>query len=70
MKNIKNEEEFVSGSSQEKPVKKLVVFAAVGLKLLREIVEKLESIDMSLNIFAAQKARELDTDQPDSETAI
>jgi hypothetical protein len=69
MKNIQNEEDIVPGSMQENQVKKLVVLAAVGLKLLRKILEKLESIDSSLNVFAAQKARELNPEHSDSETA-
>ena len=69
MKNINNNEEIGAESVQEKQVKKLVVFAAIGLKLLRKMSETLESIDSSIEIFGAQKARELSPEQPDTEAA-
>ena len=68
MKNIKNEEEIAPGSVQGKQVKKLVVLAAVGLKLGRKIFEKLEKLEESVEILARQKARELNPEKyPDTE---
>jgi hypothetical protein len=64
MKNIQNEEENAFESAQGNQVKKLVMFAAVGLKLGRKIFEKLEKVEESIEILARQKARELNPDKP------
>ena len=69
MKNIKNDAENASGGVQENQVKKLVMLAAVGLKLGRKIFEKLEKVEESIEILARQKKRELDSDEPESEKA-
>ncbi len=65
MKNTQNNEEKVLGGGEEKQVKKLVVLAAVGLKLGRKIFDKLEKVEESIEILARQKARELNPDEPE-----
>jgi hypothetical protein len=42
---------------------------ANGIKLQWAIVRTLQRIDATLNIFAAQKKRELEPEQPKTETA-
>jgi len=77
MKNKSNEQEGVPGASQDKqekgtaatPLPRLEMYAVLGLELAQKIYEKLEKVEDSLEILARQKARELNPDKPDSETA-
>ena len=57
MTNIKNEGEEGSGTFEEKQLKKLVMLAAVGLKLGRQIYEKLESVEISVEMIAREVVR-------------
>jgi len=57
MKNIHKEGENASGNLDEKQVKKLVMFAAVGLKLGRKIYDKLQSVEDSIEIIAREIKR-------------
>jgi len=60
MKNNKNEGEESSEVFDEKQLKKLVVFAAVGLKLGRRILDKLQSVEDSVEIISREIARQLE----------
>jgi len=60
MKNKQNEEQGTSGKVEVTEIKRLLVLAAVGLKLGRKILEKLESIEVSIEIIAREIARQLE----------
>jgi hypothetical protein len=63
MKNTHKEGEGASGNGETSQVKRLLVLAAVGLKLGRTISQKLEKVEESIEILARQKARELNPDE-------
>jgi uncharacterized coiled-coil DUF342 family protein len=48
---------------------KMQMYAVLGLELSKRILEKLEEVDKSVEILARQKKRELDSQEPQSETA-
>ncbi len=58
MKKIYKEGESVSENVEVSQVKRLVVLAAVGLKLGRKILEKLESIEVSIEVIAREVERQ------------
>jgi len=57
MKNINNKGVGSSADLAEKEVKKLIMFAAAGLKLGRRIYEQLQSVEESLEIVAREIKR-------------
>ena len=60
MKNINKEGENASENVDAKQVRKLVMFAAVGLKLGRQIFEKLQRVEDSIEIVAREIKRQTD----------
>ena len=60
MKNINKEGEQGAENSDEKQVRKLVMFAAVGLKLGRQILEKLQAVEDSIEIVAREIKKQTD----------
>jgi hypothetical protein len=48
---------------------KMQMYAVLGLELSKRILEKLEEVEKSVEILALQKKRELDSQEPQSETA-
>ena len=63
MKNIKEEGEGEEGNVGENQMKKLMVLAAVGLKLARKIFEKVERVENSLEIMASEILRQSERDE-------
>lgn len=57
MKNINEEGENASENLDEKKVKKLVILATVGLKMGQKILEKLQSVEDSIEIVAREVKR-------------
>ena len=47
---------------------KMEMYAVLGLEMGQRIYEKLQKVEDSLEILAAQKARELNPDKPEGET--
>lgn len=60
MKNINEKGENGSENIDTKQAKKLLMFAAVGLKLGRQILEKLQSVEDSIEIVAREIKRQTD----------
>ena len=61
MKNIKNNAEGkLSESGEKDQLKKLLVFAAVGLKLARQIQVQLQEVEDSVEIIAREVARQVE----------
>jgi hypothetical protein len=60
MKNINNKGEDASATGEENQMKKLVMFAAGGLKLARKIYDKLLNVEDSIEIIAREIKRGLD----------
>jgi hypothetical protein len=58
MKTNNQKEGDTSGMAEENQVKKLLVLAAVGLRLARKILDKLQSIEVSIEIIAQEIARQ------------
>jgi hypothetical protein len=72
--HMKNKQKKGGGASQEKQSKvtslpRMEMYAVLGLELGQRIFEKLEKVEDSLDILAAQKARELNPEKSDAETA-
>jgi hypothetical protein len=72
--HMKNKQKKGGGASQEKQAKvrslpRMEMYAVLGLELGQKIFEKLEKVEDSLDILAAQKARELNPEKSDAETA-
>jgi hypothetical protein len=66
MKNINKEGEIESGDTQEKQVKKLVVLAAVGLRLARQMQKKLQDVEDSVEIIAREILRQSERGEEDA----
>jgi len=64
MKNINNEE-AVGAVSQEKQVKKLMVLAAVGLRLARQIQKQLQEVEDSVEILTREILRQAEQGEED-----
>jgi len=61
MKNTNNQGENGSEILPGNQVKRLVMFAAVGLKLGRQILKKLQGVEDSIEIVAREFKRQSDT---------
>ena len=71
MKNINKEAGDAPGASETEQGKKadvtklprMEMYAVLGLELSKKIFEKLEEVEESIEIFARQKARELNAEE-------
>jgi hypothetical protein len=62
---MKNQKKHVSEDENVSAAKlpKMEMYAVLGLESMKTILENMKSINESLEILAAQKKREMDTDE-------